>query len=363
VVGGGGSLPRTLDHRNLEFFSPPYLFKGPRPEITSAPTTVEYGQQITIGTPAAASIRKLSLVRMASVTHTLDMDQHFLELPFVPNANTLTANVATDGNSAPPGEYMLFIVDGSGVPSTAAILRLGGSSPAATPTATPTVTATPTMTRTPTVTPTRTASATPTNTPSPTATPTPSATATPGSPVPSATPTPTLSPTATATATSTVVVGGGTLGNTHIGATVDSGDSNYLNGSRISTGAGAVATRSISVYVASIDSATGSRAFQVAIYADANGSPAALVARSASGTLAPNAWNTLPISVTLAPNTSYWLMYNTNGRTAAVNNMRMDPGGANQGAYSAARVPFGTWPATFGQSVRGPWAWSIYLSY
>jgi len=286
-------------------------------------------------------------VRMASVTHTLDMDQRYLELPFVAGSNTLTVSAATDANSAPPGEYMLFIVDANGVPSTAAIMRLGGSTPASTPTPTATPTAIGTRTPTPSATATRTPTTTPTATV--TATPMASVTATPS--------------TSTPTATPTITSGGGTLGNTHIGATIDTGDSNYMNGSRITTGGAATATRSISVYVASIDSASANRAFQVAIYADANGSPGAVVATSASGTLVANAWNTLPISTTLAPNTSYWLMYNTNGRSAAVNNMRMDPGNTNQGAYSAARVTYGTWPATFGQPVRGPWAWSIYLSY
>jgi len=333
VVGGGGSLPGTLDHRNLEFFSPPYLFRGPRPAISSAPAAVDYGQTFTIGTPTATEIRKVSLVRMAAVTHTIDMDQHYLELPFTAGANSLNVAAITDPNSAPPGEYMLFVVDANGVPSTAAIVRLGGTPPATAPT--PTATATGTATRTPT----------------------PTATATPGTPAPTAT------PTSTATPTPTVVSGSGTLGNTHIGATIDSGDSNFLNGSRITTGPVSVAARSISVFVAGLDSATTNRAFQVAIYADANGSPGALVASSASGTLTANAWNTLPISASLAPNTRYWLMYNTNGRSAAVNNMRMDPGSAAQGAFSSSRVTFGTWPLTFGPATLGAWSWSIYLSY
>jgi hypothetical protein len=119
----------------------------------------------------------------------------------------------------------------------------------------------------------------------------------------------------------------------------------------------------MSVFVASIDSRTTSRSYQVAIYTDNNGQPGTLVVYSASGTLAANAWNTLPISANLAPNTTYWLMYNTNGRASSVNNMRYDSGAAGSGAYSSGATPFGTWPATFGASVVGPWRWSIYLTY
>jgi len=330
VVGGGGSLPGTIDHRNLEYFSPPYLFKGPRPTISSAPAQLDYGQTLTIRTASAANIRKVSLIRTAAVTHTLDMDQHYLELPFTTSGASLSVSALNDPNSAPPGEYMLFIVDGNGVPSTAATLRLGGTPPAPTPT--PSATATPT------------------------ATPTPLVTSTP-------TPTPTATPSVSSTATPTVQASSGTFGNTHIGATVDSGDSNFMNGSRITTGAVGVTARSISAYVASTDSSTTNRSFQVAIYSDVNGSPGTLVASSASGALVANTWNSLPISASLAPNTSYWLMYNTNGRSSSVNNMRMDSGATGQGAFSTSPMNFGTWPSSFGPATVGAWSWSIYLSY
>jgi hypothetical protein len=136
-----------------------------------------------------------------------------------------------------------------------------------------------------------------------------------------------------------------------------------MNGSRITTGAQPITTRSMSVFVANIDISGANRSYQVAVYADNAGRPGALVASSATGTLTANSWNTLPITVNLAANTSYWLMYNTNGRTSTVNNMRYDTGASGSGAYSSSAVPFGTWPAAFGNSVVGVWRWSIYLSY
>jgi hypothetical protein len=136
-----------------------------------------------------------------------------------------------------------------------------------------------------------------------------------------------------------------------------------MNGSRIVTGAQPIAARSISVFVAGIDSSATNRSYQVAIYSDVAGRPGTLVASSAPGTLVANAWNTRAISANLSPDTAYWLIYNTNGRSSSVNNMRRVDGPANGGAYSSGVVPYGSWPATFGSSVLGQWSWSIYLTY
>ncbi len=187
--------------------------------------------------------------------------------------------------------------------------------------------------------------------------------AAPATGVPTASPTPTLALTPSPTATPSAGLINGRLGNTNIGATIDSGDSNNLNGSRVTTAQQPITVRSMSVFVAGLDSSITNRSYQVAIYADNNGRPGTLVASSATGTLTANSWNTLPISVNLAANTSYWLMYNTNGRTAAVNNMRRDNATSGTGAYSASTVAFGTWPSSFGTSVVGVWSWSIYLTY
>ena len=81
-------------------------------------------------------------------------------------------------------------------------------------------------------------------------------------------------------------------------------------------GATSVTVNALSVYVGTVDAAPNNQ-YQVAIYTDQNGAPGTLVASSTAGTLIPNAWNTLPLVATLQANTSYWLMYNTNGRTGA----------------------------------------------
>jgi glucose/arabinose dehydrogenase len=160
----------------------------------------------------------------------------------------------------------------------------------------------------------------------------------------------------TYTATYTAAPAPQRIGYTQVGASLDTGDMNHMNGSRFVTGSEPATVTSMSVYLKAVQPAPNNQ-YQLAIYADSNGSPGARVATSTSGTLAANSWNTRPITAALAANTPYWLMYNTNGD----NNMSFDAGTANQGAWSAS-TPFGTWPATFGSSNRWNAKFSIYAT-
>jgi galactose oxidase len=111
------------DQRNGELFSPPYLFKGARPTITSAPADRYYGGTATIGTPAPAEITKVSLIAIGSATHAFDSNQRFLWLTFTRTSTALSVKMPTK-NLAPPGYYMLFILNGSDVPSVGRMIRL-----------------------------------------------------------------------------------------------------------------------------------------------------------------------------------------------------------------------------------------------
>jgi hypothetical protein len=66
VFSTGGNF--VLD---TEIYSPPYLFKGTRPTITSAPASVAYGQAFFVETPDALAISKITMLRLSSVTHAL----------------------------------------------------------------------------------------------------------------------------------------------------------------------------------------------------------------------------------------------------------------------------------------------------
>ncbi|MFF8266407.1 galactose oxidase-like domain-containing protein [Streptomyces sp. NPDC016562] len=117
----------TYNH-NVSLYSPPYLFKGARPQITSViDTQWVYGdtQRITVNRPVA----KAELIRPAAVTHSSDPNQRFVDLPMtVVNGTTVDLNVTSNPNLAPPGWYMLFAVDANGVPSLATWVHLGGPS-------------------------------------------------------------------------------------------------------------------------------------------------------------------------------------------------------------------------------------------
>jgi PKD repeat protein len=124
---GSGAAASAPNEQNAEIFSPPYLFKGPRPTIADAPSTVGYGTTFDVTTPDAASIVKMSLIRLGSMTHAFDMNQRFEWLSFTRNGEILTVTAPTNRNLTPPGHYMLFILNGDGVPSVAKIVRVGGT--------------------------------------------------------------------------------------------------------------------------------------------------------------------------------------------------------------------------------------------
>ena len=128
LISGGGrfdDVTVSTDQFSGELFSPPYLFKGPRPVITSAPGALQYGQAFTVQTPDASRVAKVSLVRFGSVTHSANTGQRYVTLSFTQaGSQSLTVTAPANADLATPGNYMLFVVDTNGVPSVAAELRL-----------------------------------------------------------------------------------------------------------------------------------------------------------------------------------------------------------------------------------------------
>lgn len=110
----------------VELYSPPYLFRGPRPRITSAPDSIGYGRSFRIRTPSPEAIARVALIRPGAVTHSVDFDQRFVDLGFGPGTEGLTARAPGSANLAPPGWYMLVVVDRRGVPSVATFVQLNG---------------------------------------------------------------------------------------------------------------------------------------------------------------------------------------------------------------------------------------------
>ena len=124
LSAGGGRLSPAVDQLNAQIYSPGYLFRGPRPTITAAPDTAPHNSTMNFDTPDAANITKVTLSSLGSVTHTADWNQHFMDLGFTRNGNTLTINTPSASNVIPEGYYMIFLVNSDGVPSQAKIVRL-----------------------------------------------------------------------------------------------------------------------------------------------------------------------------------------------------------------------------------------------
>jgi hypothetical protein len=127
VLSAGGGLGAGYPtHKNLEVYSPPYLFRGDRPTIASAPGAIAYGASFALGVPNAARIAAVSLVRLSSHTHSFNSNQRYVPLAFAAGgADSLSVTAPATPLVAPGGDYMLFVLNDQGIPSIAAIVRLG----------------------------------------------------------------------------------------------------------------------------------------------------------------------------------------------------------------------------------------------
>ena len=126
LVGGGGHPDSAIGPQlNFEIYSPPYLFRGARPQVGAAPAQVAYGRAFTVETPDAPSIADVTWIRLGSVTHAFNAGQRINHLAFSKTADGLEITPPADPNLAPPGDYMLFLLNGDGVPSVAHFIRVG----------------------------------------------------------------------------------------------------------------------------------------------------------------------------------------------------------------------------------------------
>ena len=78
-------------------------------------------------TPQSADIASVNLRNLGSVTHTLDQQQVFVPLTFTKGAGSLSVQIPSNANVAPPGDYQLTIVDSNGIPSVSTMIRLSGT--------------------------------------------------------------------------------------------------------------------------------------------------------------------------------------------------------------------------------------------
>src|SRR5262245_39334497 len=129
VLVDGGGAPGPLTNLNVEIYTPPYLLDPdgdpmPRPRIESAPDTIQIGGNFSVGFSNASSISRVNLVKTGSVTHSVNMAQAFLDPGFTPGGSLLNVAAPVRAADAPPGYYMLFVIDPQGVPSNARIVHI-----------------------------------------------------------------------------------------------------------------------------------------------------------------------------------------------------------------------------------------------
>jgi hypothetical protein len=124
-VFSSGSDSQKPFEKTYEIYSPSYLFNGPRPTITSIPASVSYGQTFAIMTPDAGGIQRVAMLRPAATTHANHMDDHYyIDLSWSLGSGQLNVSVPSSANIAPPGYYMMVIVNSNGVPSVMPFVQL-----------------------------------------------------------------------------------------------------------------------------------------------------------------------------------------------------------------------------------------------
>ena len=150
-AGGGGQCGAacSANHFNAEILTPPYLLNpdgspAARPVITSASPTATLGG--TISATTTSPVASFVLMRLSSITHTLNNDQRRIPLQMqFANGNSYLLTVPSNPGIALPGNYWLFALNAQGVPSLASnvlvSLGSGGSGFTLSPSA-PTLTVT-----------------------------------------------------------------------------------------------------------------------------------------------------------------------------------------------------------------------------
>jgi hypothetical protein len=137
VWNAGGAPVDGVWSVSAQFFSPGYLFAGSRPTVSAAPTVGGYGSSITIPTPDAPAISsnpsgwRVSLVRLMNTTHHYDANQRLVWLQITNiGSSSITVSAPINANIAPPGDYMVFLLNPSGVPSVGRVVRIPGTAQA-----------------------------------------------------------------------------------------------------------------------------------------------------------------------------------------------------------------------------------------
>jgi hypothetical protein len=117
--------PKQHFEQEIETIEPPYFTSNSRPIILNSVRLIAYDSSFQITTDSK-NISKVSLIRMSSTTHNNNMDQRCLFLNILDKTdNTITLQSPKNGSWAPPGYYLLFVVNDHGIPSVGESVKVG----------------------------------------------------------------------------------------------------------------------------------------------------------------------------------------------------------------------------------------------
>jgi hypothetical protein len=113
------------DYPSGEIYSPPYLYQGPRPVIQSAPRIIQYGQNFSLSFTSTTATNRIALIRNSCVTHSVNFEQRYVRLADLTNGSgTFTVSGPATANLAPPGYYMLYVINQNGIPSVSTMVHV-----------------------------------------------------------------------------------------------------------------------------------------------------------------------------------------------------------------------------------------------
>ncbi|MEU8920944.1 kelch motif-containing protein [Kitasatospora sp. NPDC048545] len=113
--------------QRIEIYTPPYLYRGDRPQVGGAPQAAKLGGTVNVGTSRPDAVATAKLIRPSSVTHVTDVEQRSVALDITGRtADGVSLALPGNPNLLPPGWYMLFLTDAAGTPSVAHWIRVDG---------------------------------------------------------------------------------------------------------------------------------------------------------------------------------------------------------------------------------------------
>lgn len=129
VLFGSGNQNYTRGQLpSYRYYSPSYMFE-PRPQLDLAPPVLNYAGYGWLTWSGSEPPAEAVLIGLGAMTHAFDMNQRYVQLPILASGTHEGLHYsiyATPANRriAPPGYYMLFILDSNRVPSVAKMVQL-----------------------------------------------------------------------------------------------------------------------------------------------------------------------------------------------------------------------------------------------